>query len=563
MKTNWRLVVIVFVVPILVLSSPLWAPRACGIVRPLLPKSVAKFIGKPMTTPTAIAPRPTAKAEESTGPKGYATPVATSTSVASVQNLSTYTVGADGYNPYALAAAARSNEINLAIRPYACGDYFNGISEEQRFTSLQKNEIQGYFCTLSTFLLNRVNGAKVSMIVGYSSGLDMIVAGPGITNTNDLRGKRIAAPNRSAGHFLALAALYTANIPVSDVQLVLTSDMDQAVNKFIAGEADAVAGWLPNIGRALDPAIGGQKILTSKDLRLIIDVFVYGPGAVRNQTKAFQRSWFEVLKNEQEHFSQVADAICGWRYKNLSIESWTGFPQERCAQELWNTLTDYGQASLPGNTVAFANPEWIKESMQVIARILQSGGLNVGGFNPDDLIDSSIVNELSTDLSLYPKEGRLPNGSFQPKVLDLPAKSVEELRSGRTVAELEFQIKFKPNSVMVEPESVANEEQKIQGLVDFIRASTGRILIEGSAAWLEDDTPETNMKWGLDRAEALKKILIQRGIPAERIATTYVHPPENERYLPKAENIPNLNERVRLESIKDKSRRDYVRVIFN
>lgn len=83
----------------------------------------------------------------------------------------------------------------------------------------------------------------------------------------DLKGRRIAAPRGSAGHFLVLRALASARLSAGDVDWVFLSPGD-AKAALLSGAVDGWATWPPYIGAAL----------LHQDVRLGVD----GLGLVRN-----------------------------------------------------------------------------------------------------------------------------------------------------------------------------------------------------------------------------------------------------------------------------------------
>ncbi|RFU48060.1 ABC transporter substrate-binding protein [Paraburkholderia sp. DHOC27] len=91
-------------------------------------------------------------------------------------------------------------------------------------------------------------GARVRAVAATrSQPVDLAIVVPAhspLTNVDGLRGKRIATTRGSIGHFLALAALKKANIPISDVTLVFLAPAD-AKAALAAGSVDAWSVWDP------------------------------------------------------------------------------------------------------------------------------------------------------------------------------------------------------------------------------------------------------------------------------------------------------------------------------
>lgn len=91
-------------------------------------------------------------------------------------------------------------------------------------------------------------GARVRAVAATRShpvDLAIVVnAHSAITDVAGLKGKRIATTRGSIGHFLALAALKKANVPLSDVTLVFLAPAD-AKAALASGSVDAWSVWDP------------------------------------------------------------------------------------------------------------------------------------------------------------------------------------------------------------------------------------------------------------------------------------------------------------------------------
>jgi sulfonate transport system substrate-binding protein len=91
-------------------------------------------------------------------------------------------------------------------------------------------------------------------------GLAIVVPGNSPAHTlTDLRGKRIATGRGSVGHFLVLAALRQANIPVDAVKLIFLLPAD-AHSALTAGAVDAWSTWEPYTSQ-VEVLEGGRQIV--------------------------------------------------------------------------------------------------------------------------------------------------------------------------------------------------------------------------------------------------------------------------------------------------------------
>ena len=115
--------------------------------------------------------------------------------------------------------------------------------------------------------------AKGILLTDYSYGNDMIVAKPGITSIQGLKGKKIGLELGLVEHLLLLKALELNGMKESDVTLVNvpTNDTPQTL---ASGGVDAIGAWQPISGAALTGLPGSTPVYTSKNVPGLIYDFV-------------------------------------------------------------------------------------------------------------------------------------------------------------------------------------------------------------------------------------------------------------------------------------------------
>ena len=87
--------------------------------------------------------------------------------------------------------------------------------------------------------------AKVVAI--QSRGLaDRVIAQPGLTSIEDLRGKRVGVPEGTSGDILLGLALEKAGMSVSDIER-LAMDAPTAISAFSSGQIDGAGIWHPHV----------------------------------------------------------------------------------------------------------------------------------------------------------------------------------------------------------------------------------------------------------------------------------------------------------------------------
>ncbi|MBS1004098.1 ABC transporter substrate-binding protein [Acetobacter thailandicus] len=153
------------------------------------------------------------------------------------------------------------------------------------------HKLDAVMATNGDALMMGANGHKGEMILAtdYSDGNDMVVAQPGITSMQELKGKSIAVEEGLVDHLLLLKALEQSGMSEKDVKLVntKTNEMPQVL---ASGEVAAVVAWQPNSGQALRALPGSRPVFTSHQVPgLIYDTIVVDPQSVHDNREQWQR----------------------------------------------------------------------------------------------------------------------------------------------------------------------------------------------------------------------------------------------------------------------------------
>lgn len=143
------------------------------------------------------------------------------------------------------------------------------------------------------------------LINDYSNGNDMVIAKPGITTLEELKGKKVGLEEGFVTHLLLLNALEKAKIPDTDVTIVNTPT-NETPQVLAAGAVDAIAAWQPSSGIALKTVAGSTPIYTSASAPgLIYDCLYVSPESLeanRAEWAKVVKVWYQVvdfLKNEE------------------------------------------------------------------------------------------------------------------------------------------------------------------------------------------------------------------------------------------------------------------------
>lgn len=104
---------------------------------------------------------------------------------------------------------------------------------------------------------------RVPWIFDVIGDAEALVAKEGIATIADLKGKTVATPFASTGHFSLLAALAGAGLSESDVNII-DAEPDAIYAGWVAGQIDAAYVWNPNLAKLKEE--GGTVLVSSAEL---------------------------------------------------------------------------------------------------------------------------------------------------------------------------------------------------------------------------------------------------------------------------------------------------------
>lgn len=182
---------------------------------------------------------------------------------------------------------------------------------------------QGRLDALATPLFDTIRIAdmgaspKLVLLFDYSSGGDGIVGRGGLSKVADLKGKKVSAELGAITHFVLLAALETAGLRASDVEIINLS-VPEGAEAFEQGKVDAATLWDPHLSR-LAKLDGARKIFTSKEIPgQVIDVLIVQqsiaeerPADVENLLRGWQSSLDAWRKDAPAHEAVMAAEMPG------------------------------------------------------------------------------------------------------------------------------------------------------------------------------------------------------------------------------------------------------------
>lgn len=443
--------------------------------------------------------------------------------------LPTYICGADAFGSYftlqqmQMAGIDKANGFHLGIVPFALdGDPKYEISEEQRTALLNSGVWDCLLTTLDSVALT--SPGIITAIVDESAGADQLW-GRNIETINDMQGKRIAFSRGSVGEYFVYYTLSIAQLsPRSDVTLVPQDTVADAIAAFNSGQADVVSGWEPDIYDA--ESSGGLPLLSSAQLRIVIDTIVTSRDSIQNQpdlVQNFHNAWFATLKAQVEDFDTAASQIAAWGHND-----WSFVYPETASTDFNAWLESVAQADLGDNAFVMRDMRPIIDRLNIARRVWAASDVPVPSDTVDNLVNPGFVIRAAEQASLQPNGNPVNNTFSISQQLDL---------SGVTTSASETLVVLPCRTFTFLPESteLTLESRRILDncVVPTLSQSVGLFLkVVGSSAWPANNPPYTEtdiLEVAEGRAQSVVDYLVSKGIDPARFIIEAALPPEDHR----------------------------------
>lgn len=443
--------------------------------------------------------------------------------------LPTYICGADAFGSYftlqqmQMSGKDIEHGFHLGIVPFFLDDDpAYEVSEEQRTALLDAGQWNCLLTTLDSVALS--SPGVITAIVDESAGADQLWARD-VETINDLDGERIAFSRGSVGEYFVYYTLDIARLsPRSDVTLVPQDSVADAIEAFNSGQADVVSGWEPDIYEA--EASGGLPLLSSNQLRIVMDVIVTSRQSIRNNpdlVQNFHNAWFDTLKDQVENFDLSAQQIADWGHND-----WSFVYPETASEDLAAWLESVAQADLGDNAFVMRDTRSIVNRLETARRVWEASDVDTAVDNVEDLVDGSFVLRAADQPSLQPN-GTPVNDSFSiSSQLDLSGVSTEDAQTLVVLPCRTFQ--FLPESTELTLESRRILDRCV---IPTLTQSVGLFLqVQGSSAWPANEPPYTEediLEVAEGRAQSVVDYLVSQGIDPARFIVEATLPPEDHR----------------------------------
>ncbi|VAW38636.1 hypothetical protein MNBD_CHLOROFLEXI01-3736 [hydrothermal vent metagenome] len=444
-------------------------------------------------------------------------------------DLPSYICGADAFGSYftlqqmQMSGKDIENGFHLGIVPFFLNDDpLYDVSEEQRTALLDSGNWNCLLTTLDSVALS--SPGVITAIVDESAGADQLW-GRDIETINDLKNTRIAFSRGSVGEYFVYYALSIAQLsPRSQVTLVPQDSVEDAIDAFNNGQADVVSAWEPNIYDAEQS--GGVKLLSSQELRIVLDVIVTSRQSIQNNAdlvQNFHNAWFSTLKSQVEDFDTAAQQIAAW-----GNNDWSFVYPETATDDFALWLESVAQADLGDNAFVMRDTRPIITRLEIARRVWAASDVSIPNDNVEDLLNSGFVLRAADQASLQPN-GKPINDSFSISAqVDLSGVSTD---AAATLAVLPCRtFAFLPESTELTLESRRILDDCV---VPTMSQSIGLFLrVRGSSAWPANEPAYTEadiLEVAEGRAQSVVDYLVSQGIDPARFIVEATLPPENNR----------------------------------
>ena len=400
-----------------------------------------------------------------------------------------------------------------------------------------------------------LNIGPITAIIDESAGANGIW-GRGMTSYEQLAGKRVGYVNDSSSKYFMLHALFL--LPTEARKTIVTTGyrtVDEAIAAFNNNELDAVSAWQPLLAETAKN--GGQPILNTDQLRVVVDAIITSRKAVQTRpqvVQAFHDAWFETLKEQTDNMPLAAHQINAWGHHD-----WTKMPKDNVLAGMTEQLKWVAIADLSDNLAIMGRPTPLLRMMNTVRDVRVAGGETVSSAPLDQLTDARFVQALQARSDLRASRDPLNNSFSLVATSDGEAPAATPVAAGVAITTAESGTVI-PSTVVtttagLTPSTTASTTlgvlpcRKFAFLPDSaaLTAESQRVLdvcvlpvmqqragiylhVKGSAAWPGPTGTYSQtqiIEIATARARAIIEYLVSKGIERTRFSVEGVLPPQD------------------------------------
>lgn len=452
-----------------------------------------------------------------------------------------------------------SRPYRLVLKPYnfetSTGELLNPAEEVDQANQITSGEEVDILLNTPDFLTTYQTGARIITKIDRSHGADlMAMRMKGVTSTcvdsngqpkelkifNDLEHCIIAVAGKSVGQRLVLSFMQIADMTSADVTVKEYPTVEDAVEGYMKGETDAVAGWTGTLAMDRVWETDSIEILSTRWLNTIDDDIIVSTNANNNKEELvfnFLVDWFKALKLQQEQPEVAAQMISDWRYNGEATNTWTGVFPDNPVKDLESLLKDQiAQAPLKSNLELYDNLEVEYEHLIDIREAWRYGGIPLyEPFTASDLVEPKYMVRMKEYLNIHPEllpqSGELFDPSYTVFRPSTNPPNKDQLIELPTVVQFGCS-QYNYEAGVTDIKSGTSEYDAFlecaKSLKRLVMASDSDLLITGSAARPTWYTLERSESVAKARAYTFFEALHAAGIPYDHMAVQYLVGPASD-----------------------------------
>lgn len=371
----------------------------------------------------------------------------------------------------------------------------------------------------------------VTALIGESAAAQQLWASQAQT-IDALKGLRVAYEAGGASESFVRA------LPV-DVIRVPQPTLDDALRAFVAGEADAVAGWEPGILDA--EAGGGRPLANTSSIYPVLDVIAVSRKAARANPEVleqFHAAWFDALQQQSIDYTSAASLVAAW-----GNNAWSGISAEDAADDWLAQQRTANPAGLARNSDLMAMPDLLLARLNAARRLWRDSAPSsdgaMAGAPAQDAVDGRYVQAAArallaataSELDGPPSDaGNATADALDEPYTDAPQPNAE-LASDLPCPRIAFAVDLNAGG----SDALNSEVRRVLDMcaVKPLRQSPGTLLrISGSSAWPGPAGTYTRaqvLASARRRAETVVAYLISQGVERRRLMIVTALPPAEHR----------------------------------
>ncbi|AFY37205.1 ABC-type nitrate/sulfonate/bicarbonate transporter protein [[Leptolyngbya] sp. PCC 7376] len=263
-------------------------------------------------------------------------------------------------------------------KPIHLVDYPSGTEEVRAY---RHNEIEGAGLSIdqAIVLATTQKNIKIVGIMDISHGGDAILGKPGMSNMQDLKGKKVGVESTALGAFFLARALEENNMQIQDIEIISleTTEHESAYN---TGYVDAVVTFgkpMLNLLAQEAPILFDSSQIPGE----IVDTLVINTGRIktdRETVQALVNGRFKAL----EYFNQNPGEAAVLMAKRTGVT----------AEQMLNSFDGLQQPSLQENQELLDQTDpALVQGMEKLIQIMLDNNLISQSIEPANILDDSFV----------------------------------------------------------------------------------------------------------------------------------------------------------------------------